>query len=196
MAIRSLKTGLTNRSLLVGNTFYDPAATWLIQRVNGTGSSATITFSSIPQTYKSLQIRTMLRNNDTQTVQTPLYITFNSDTGTNYTYHRLLANGTSVSASGGTAFTSALINSAGAGGSTLANTHGTSLIDIIDYASTSKYKTLRYFAGVNDNSTSTSFGIALGSSLWLNTNAITSITVTVDNAFSSTSTVALYGMVG
>ena len=76
-----IKTGvLKYDSMLAGNAAYDPAATWLIQRVNGTGSSTAITFSSIPQTYQHLQIRAIMKNAYTANANVidNLYMTFNS----------------------------------------------------------------------------------------------------------------------
>ena len=50
-----------SRSLLAGNAAYDPAATFLIQRTT-LSSTGTVTFTSIPQTYKHLQIRFLARH--------------------------------------------------------------------------------------------------------------------------------------
>ena len=85
-----IKTGvLKYDSMLAGNTAYDPSATWLIQRVAGTGSSATITFSNIPTNYKHLQIRALGKNSSTATFTglRTCTIQFNSDTGANYAHH-------------------------------------------------------------------------------------------------------------
>ena len=165
-----------------------------IATVTATGGETSLTFSSIPSTYASLQIRGLSRRNATgsHTVN----VQFNSDTSTNYAYHYLrgVANvGVQV-----TGVTSAndircfSASSATAG----SNIFGTGIIDIHDYASTTKNKTVRAFGGYDDNNASNSI-VSIQSGLWLNTNAITSITITfAGDAIASGSTFALYGIKG
>jgi len=50
----------------------------------GTGSSGTITFGSIPSTYKHLQIRSIQR---VASGNAYIKVQFNNDTNSNYTYH-------------------------------------------------------------------------------------------------------------
>jgi hypothetical protein len=59
---------------------------------------------------------------------------------------------------------------------------GASILDILDYANTNKYKTIRLLAGVDVNGTVATFGgvVGLTSGLWQNTNAITSIKLVVE----------------
>lgn len=176
-----------SRSLLAGNTAYDPAATFLIQRVAGTGSSGTITFSSIPQTYKHLQIRFNVLNSSTSGF---LRYQLNGDTGSNYAIHRLDADGSAVAAAGTTSVAYGQLSL----GTPDANNPYVGILDIHDYASTTKYKTSRAFWGRDTNGAG---NLALHSSLWLNTNAVNSITIFwSSNSFTTSSTIALYGMVG
>jgi len=81
MAIRSLKSGTFSRSGLVGNPVIMPGSYESIASASGTGSSGTITFSSIPSTYTHLQIRGIGRNSYPST---QVNVRFNSDTGSNY----------------------------------------------------------------------------------------------------------------
>ena len=165
-----------------------------IATVTGTGASPsqTLTFSSIPGTYKSLQIRGTYK--DTVAGSTNLYIQFNGDTASNYVWHNINGDGSSASATGGTAYTYGMINYAGRG-STPTNTVGVSITDIIDYASTTKFKTSKIFSGVDINTAGG--GLALTSVLWRSTSAITSITLSMGgNYFSDASTFALYGIKG
>lgn len=190
-----IKTGvLKYDSMLAGNAAYDPAATWLIQRQTATGSEASITFSSIPQTYQHLQIRAMTRETRAVTVSS-YYVRFNSDTGANYVWHSLYGNGTTVTATAGTSQTS-IEGGYDFGSSATANLFGVSIIDIHDYASTTKNKTVRMIDGRDNNSTNGL--IKLASGLWLSTSAITSITVTptVSGNFAASTTFALYGFKG
>jgi hypothetical protein len=200
MAVSRVKTSSVlqgfpkSRSLLAGNTAYDPAATWFIQRVAGTGSSTTITFSSIPQIYKHLQIRYLAKDTGGTTIAT-LRITCNGVGGTSYAYHQLYGDGAAVTAAG---VSSAAFATAGTVRSTTtANVFGVGIIDIHDYTSTTKNKTIRTFSGVDSNSATTSDRVYLSSGLFNNTSAITSLElITTGTAFTTTTSFALYGMVG
>ena len=165
-----------------------------IASATGTGSSGTITFSSIPSTYVALQIRTMQRSTGTTGALT---VRFNGDTGTNYAYHTLYGDTASALATGVTGATFIL-----AGVTTTsndaANLMGVSIIDIHSYASTTQNKTVRSLAGKDVNTTSINDNrINLNSGVWLNTAAITSVSVNLSaNSFSTDSVVSLYGIKG
>ena len=116
-----------------------------IASATGTGSSGTITISSIPATYKHLQLRWMPTNT---TAGQTIYMRVNSDTGANYAKHLLVGTGTAVSASGTASTTSIEIEGNNIGSGTTYPACG--ITDIIDYASTTKYKTLRALALKND----------------------------------------------
>ena len=155
-------------------------------------SGTSITFSSIPSTYKHLQIRFAVKP---ASGNPSLNITYNGDTGSNYTVHTLRGNGTAASASAATSRTNFPLSWYYGMVSTIQNV---AIMDIVDYASTTKYKTARAFYGQDDNSGSISSNLELNSGLWLSTSAIDSITVTVTGgvAFSTGSTIALYGIKG
>ena len=199
MAITSVKTGssFTNLkkydSMLAGNAAYDPSTFFLIQRTAGTGSSASVTFSSIPSTYTHLQIRIMARDNRASNFHSNINMTFNSDTAANYAQHYLLGNGSTASAAGYTNQTEAFaIRCTGA--SAPANTFGVGVIDILDYANTNKFKTVRSLNGNDQNGVGE---IYLYSDLWRSTSAITSIVLNpVTTPIQQYSTFALYGMKG
>jgi hypothetical protein len=193
MTVSSVATGYDGISLLAGNAAYDPAATFLIQRVAGTGSSGTITFSSIPQTYKHLQIRINARSTETGTPSISAFSRANGDTGSNYTRHAIEGDGGSVGLTGLANQTSLMLLRVSAADAT-ANVMGTGIIDILDYSSTSKFKTFRSIAGTDNNGGGI---IKLHSGLWRSTSAIDTLTIFLSsNNFTSTSTFALYGMVG
>lgn len=171
-----------------------------IATATGTGSSGTITFSSIPGTYQHLQIRFISKS--TQGGVATLYpftIRFNGDTSANYAYHQLraanvtagafgTADASSISSNG-----SVILNSS----SGYANMHTTGIIDIHDYASTSKNKTLRMICGSDPNTTASV--VSLNSGLWFNASiaAITSIDIIVGTgSWTTTSQFALYGIKG
>jgi hypothetical protein len=180
--------GIVASSKLVASGSYESIAT-----VNGTGSSSTITFSSIPSTYKHLQIRALA----TSTTAASSYgIKINSDsTGSNYKTHRINAAADSVTSTASGYAGSASIAGFYYGDNT---TYFTGIIlDLIDYANTSKYKTFRTFTGVNTNTSASNNEVSLVSNLWMNTSAVTSIEVfTNGTAWNSNSVFSLYGIKG
>jgi len=119
-------------------------------------------------------------------------IQLNGDTGANYTRHRLYGDGTSAVADGATALGQAGLTVGGTGDTTYPYAI---ITDILDYASTSKNKTIRTFSGVNKNGTTTE-SVNLCSNLWLNTAAVNSLTVLSASNFATSTTVALYGIKG
>lgn len=193
------KSGMTKYdSFLAGNDAYDPAATWLIQRITATGGETSITFSSIPQTYKHLQLRIISRTS-TADDYSSLYITYNNDGSASYRPHNLTGNGSSAYAgSQASAVGANYISNANMGSGQPANCFAASIIDILDYTNTSKNKTLKAIVGKDANTASTIYRVGLISSAWFSTSAITSIQITASAGgnFVSGSTFALYGMVG
>ena len=158
----------------------------------GAGGAASITFSSIPSTYKHLQVRGLVRDTNTGTSIGGFAYQLNGDSGSNYAWHLLKGDGTSA-ASTGSATTMFLNSTFGApADGTLANAYGASVLDILDYASTSKYKTARRLEGVDLNG-SGSVGIVSG--VWMNTAAVTSVSIIAAfTGFKQYSTFALYGI--
>lgn len=166
-----------------------------IASLNGTGSSGTITFNSIPSTYVALQIR-MITNNNSGNFS--LRLRFNGDTGTNYAHHVLEGGGSSAYAYGAASANAIFYVGSGIGGSgSGSNYFGASIIDIHDYASTTKNKTVRTFNGFDTNGGVDAQLVRLTSGLWMNTAAINSISILdVSANFTTTSTFALYGIKG
>lgn len=175
------------RSMLAGNPAYTPPSFESIATATSTGSSTSLTISSIPSTFKHLQLRIFSFDSNAGNI----LIRFNSDSGTNYARHQLGGNGSAVSASGSISQT--YINGGFSGYVT--NQYAVSIIDILDYGSTTKNKTTRTLFGIDNNG---SGNLIIYSGLWLNTSAITSITMTNDGSplytFSSLTQMALYGI--
>ena len=171
-----------------------------IATATGNGSSSTITFSSIPSTYKHLQIRGIGKATPTTQASGLLNIQCNSDTGSNYARHSLRGDGSTTAASGTASTTNTRFQDALAYSQTspvnMANIFGAFIIDIHDYSSTSKYKTIRGLGGIDANTASADFEINLISGLWMNTAAINSITLSANDPFTTTTTFALYGIKG
>jgi hypothetical protein len=165
----------------------------LISTAYGTGSSGTITFSSIPSTFKHLQLRVAGRNTTTDTTGNMYLVQLNSDTtAANYKSHRLFGSGTSVSSDESSAWSGISFGYTTSGSST-ASAHSAYIMDIMDYSLTTKNKTTRTLGGfyVTDYKQ-----VSLTSGVWLNTSAVTSLTIETygtDN-FTSTSRFSLYGV--
>lgn len=152
----------------------------------GSGGAASVTFSSIPQTYTHLQVRALVFSNTTGSVTS---MAFNGDTnyGANYYNHLLYTAGSGSVSAGSQAWSYAPIFQ----GST---TIGSAMVlDILDYANTNKYKVTRDLDGYDANG---SGGLSLTSNLWKNTAAITSITFSANTAFTQYTSFALYGIKG
>ena len=175
-----------------------PSSFESIASATGTGS-AVITFSSIPQTYKHLQLRCIYKSTDTTTSWVTGNITLNNDSGNNYTDHRLFGNGSSVIADGNNTSSGARPQIYGyTSSATYSNRFGVSIVDIHDYASTTKNKTIRIFNGLDFNGSGYQ-GVILRSSLWVDTSAINRLDITVQGGygnFASGSQFALYGIKG
>lgn len=158
-----------------------------IASVNPTSGATSITFSSIPQTYQHLQIRYIGKSTIGTTGTYSLDMQINGDTGSNYAWHLLEGDGASTNAANKTGEPDIPIGRVSRAGE---NPFGVGIIDVHDYSSTAKNTTVRSFVGADFNGSGT---IQLRSGLWLNTNAVTSITL-FGTSFNSNSTFSLYGI--
>lgn len=165
--------------------------------VVGVSGQATITFSSIPSTFKHLQIRGITRLGSSTTGTNDIFIRFNSDTASNYSQHALFGTGASASSNGSASTTSAYATRATSprAGST-ANAFGVFVVDILDYADTNKYKTVRGLGGADTNDTNGLISLASGN--WRSTSAVTQIDLTDELGYNFVqySHFALYGIKG
>ena len=164
------------------------------------GGETSTTFSSISSSYKHLQLRVLYRDTYSGGAQTcDLLLQFNGDTtAANYTLHYLRGDGSAVAASGSTSNGSIQMTYFGVSDSSTASVYGTGIADIIDYANTSKNKTVKGFGGGDNNGVgTTSYRLGLSSGVWLSTSAITSIKVMPGiTAFKAGTSIALYGIKG
>ena len=131
----------------------------------GSGGATEINFTSIPSTFKHLQLRAFV---DSSAADGYMSLRYNGDTtSSNYRYHYLQGNGSSASA--GTGASAAYLPSTGG------TDGGAVIFDLLDYTDTNKYKTSRTINGWDSNGSGI---IALQSGLWMSTAAITSIKLT------------------
>jgi len=169
-----------------------------------TGGASVVTIDNIPQGYTNLQLRgTWLSTPGTPGLagEYECGITFNGDTypGTgNMVWHVLGGNGSSPGSSySGASNWDAVVGCIGLPGTNtlpVALTPSIFILDILDYSSTAKYKTLKSFAGTDLNG---SGSVALYSGLRMSNNAITSLSLwstATGHTFSVNSQFALYGI--
>ena len=151
---------------------YTPLAT-----VTLGSSAASVTFSSIPATYRDL----ILVIKGGPTTSDDLTVKLNSDSGANYSRVYALGNGTGTSSGA---------DSSGGFGAFATGTNNTIILQFMDYSATDKHKTvLSRFS-----STEQYAGMIAGR--WANTAAVTTIGLTVTSTtFASASTFSLYGVI-
>lgn len=159
----------------------------------GSGGASEIEFTSIPGTYQHLQIRYVAKTNRSGNNQDNVVVRLNADSASNYSWHWLYGDGGSAAAAAGSSTNNAnvtFVNST----NTTTSAFGVGVIDILDYASTSKTKTIRAFSGYDING---SGFVAVCSGNWRNTgDAVTTIKLIPGNGSSIVqhSTAALYGI--
>ena len=170
------------------------AAYELIETVTlANNTTPTVTFSSIPADYKHLQIRASVQSTNSNSADDVMTLTMNGNTSAVYTWHWLQGNGSSVSSAGYTSRNYIRLD-------TIDTTRFSSVsftpvvMDILDYANTSKNTTVRYLHGNKGANTQI---VKLASGLYQATNAVASMTFTGSLAgynFTAGSRLSLYGV--
>jgi hypothetical protein len=184
--IGAITAGLFGTGVPPVTNSYESIATVTV----GGGGSGTVTFSSIPSSYKHLQVRiTALESNDGV-----MGFRFNSDSGNNYTIHELYGTGSSAAAYSATSQSNIGINY-NYSASPLSDAPSVAVVDLLDYTNTSKNTTLRALCGVDYNG---SGYVRLDSGVWLNTAAVSQIDIVAfsSKTFNQYSSFALYGIKG
>ena len=169
---------------------YEPIAT-----TNGTGSSATVTFSNIPQTYTDLIL--IARPDQPKSGECDMWIRVGNgsvDTGSNYSGTFLNGNGTSAASRRETSVSKWRAEYYGYPATTIGNTNN--IIQFMNYSNTTTYKT----ALIRANSAAT--GVDAIVQLWRSTSAINTISLNLstlgfsgtERNFSANTTFTLYGI--
>lgn len=172
-----------------------------IATITAAGGETSLTFSSIPSTYKHLQIRSIQKTTSTTNAGANIILRFNSDSSSSYATHRLYGDGATASAAS-TAPSIDGINMpdfAQRSSTQLTNIFAAGIIDVHDYASTTKNKTVKSIYGNDSNQTGSGLWlIYLSSGLWINTAAISTVTFSIASgtAFAAGTTFSLYGIKG
>jgi hypothetical protein len=147
----------------------------LIEAQTLASSAASVTFSSIPATYTDLVLKINARG-DIADTDINLYTTFNSDSATNYSANYVrFQSGTTAAASNVSNQTYFNISFWSEGTSYTSNTFSSNEVYIPNYTM-AQYKPFST-AWTTENNASDARG-GLAASLWRNTAAITSITLT------------------
>lgn len=163
---------------------YEPIAS---QTLGST--AATVTFSSIPGTYTDLRLIITARSD--KSAYPAVYLHFNSDTGTNYSYTELNGNGSGAASYRASSTSVYYPATAMDSGST--SKRAPVIVDVMSYANTNVFKTALW-AGANHDAS-----VTRAVSLWRSTSAITTVAVKLEpisgtSSFVSGSTFDLYGI--
>jgi hypothetical protein len=163
----------------------------------GAGGTSTITFNSIPQTYKHLQLRSVARDASSGYDTNSFLIVINGDTSSGYA-----RQGIAGDTQGNTYSYREYYTGLGyAGGivrnGAMANLFAASIVTFFDYSSTDKYKNFMFLSGATFNGEAVG-SVGSSSGIYVSTNAISSISFTSSQAanFLQNSQFALYGMKG
>jgi hypothetical protein len=207
MAVISIKNKTKSGSLLNGNPPFIPSDYESIATVTvGSTAQSSITFSSIPSTYKHLQIRMFAKTDRATYAHDDFGIKLGNgsiDSGNNYSCHKIqseyVSGYTNVYAAGAADTTMYFIGSAI---STAGNgAFGVGIIDILDYTDTNKHKTVRAISGGDCNGAVSGYlpNLVFGSGSWRNTASVDTISIYPSGGgsnFVQYSSFALYGIKG
>jgi hypothetical protein len=168
-----------------------------IATVNAAGGESVLEITSIPQTYKHLQVRGMMKLSSATTAVTNHYFRYNGSTSTSRHYSDFSSGGASfntvISSTSNSDSYSLLLNGATqANGSVL----GVFIIDIYNYTN-AYFKTYSAFSGVAQSTDATS-AVAFQVGMLRDTAAITSLTFPnlAGGTIGALSTISLYGIKG
>ena len=182
--------GLMGVGAPVSLTSYESIATVTV----GAGGAANVEFTGISGSYSHLQIRFIARTARASFPDDNMAMQLNGNTGSNYAWHQLNGNGSTATSGASTTTTDMRVGRT-TGATATSGMFGAGVIDILDYANTNKYRTLRSLSG---NDTNGAGDITLMSGLYQSTTAVTSIKLfsqTGSNNFSQYSSFALYGII-
>ena len=166
------------------------ATTYIPLYTTTLASAGTVTFSSIPSTYTDLVL--VISNAVSIATNTPgACISFNSDTASNYSSTHLEGTGTSALSNRQTSQSN--INSGyNIGLSSSSTQPATIIINIMNYANTTTYKTI---LSRNAQTAGTAPGTGATVGLWRSTAAINSMAITAQTGnFAIGTTFSLYGV--
>ena len=156
----------------------------------GSGGTAYLEFTSIPQTYTDLCLKLSARSN---TSAPSLYLQFNSSGGTAYSSRQLTGTGASAQSQNNSGLAFNLFPSFGTGTDDTSNTFSNIEFYIPNYAGSSN-KSFGVDSAKERNGNNYNYANGLGAGLWANTAAVTSIIIDFDGDLVQYSTATLYGI--
>lgn len=176
-----LASGISGHLAPAATGSYDALMTYTVP----SGGVSSVTFAGIPTGYSHLQLRYVATGSSSANI----FMAANSDNNTS-NYHSHLLAGTGSSAVGvnlgNTAGFQVGFNGLGSGSYFYGG-----VIDVLDYANSAKYKTVRTLGGADANG---SGEIDLLSGVWMNTSAVNSLSLSASSNFAQYSTFTLYGV--
>jgi hypothetical protein len=163
--------------------------------VGGTSVSS-ITFTNIPDTYKHLYIRCLTRDDRAVSANALLMQVGSSnsiDSGNNYSVHFFRGDRSSATSGSAAPYSDMISFAVEPGSSAGSNIFALSIIEVLDYANTTKYKTAKVLNGFDGNTIGYT---QLISGLWRSKNVINTLRFSAGaNAnFVENSQFALYGV--
>ena len=177
--------------MAAGNT-YTPIATTTLG-----SNTASYTFSSIPGTYTDLALVMNYAGCNLAGLAANVggQMQVNSDTATNYSQTLIYGHGSTANSGRETSQALYYIDDYGYMAST-ASVFGTAVINFMNYANTTTYKTFLENSANVDNTQSASMGANRSVGLWRSTSAITTIKLYMGgtNLFRTGSMFTLYGI--
>jgi hypothetical protein len=159
------------------------------------GSSSTLTLSSIDQSYTHLRIIATLRCT-TASNRMDAYLTVNGDSTASYSIRWMYNSGDSNIAVNSANSANSIGLSYMPGSSVTSNSYALFVIDIPDYSSANKYKAVGVLTGFNNRAASNEGNLANIAAVYKGaTSAITSVSIS-GATFVAGSTMAIYGLKG
>jgi hypothetical protein len=160
----------------------------------GSGGAANIEFTSIPATYTDLLVKLSGRSDQLASNGQDIYIQFNNDTGSNYSFTRVYGTGSAAASDSAAASATAARVGRVTSASSTASTFASNEIYIPNYAGASA-KSIS-IDGAEENNATASI-MVLNAALWSGTAAITSLKIlplAAATNFVQYSTATLYGI--
>lgn len=160
------------------------------------GSTSTFTFANIPTTFSHLQLRLTGRSVSSQSTPYDAVITVNGANPTTFVTHRLSGDGASVTASSVTSDNVFRAPLCIPNAFHTANVFGSVIFEILDYANTSKNKTMRVLSGYDNNGGSSPAAgwVNLSSGAWFDTTSINNMQLFTFGNWAAGSRADLYGI--
>lgn len=167
-----------------------------IASVSGTGSSSTLEITSIPSTYTHLRVIVTART-DQASNRVDGYMRFNSDSSSNYSYRWIYNSGDANLPVNSSQSADKIGLSYMPGSSATSNNYALYIIDIPDYANTSKFRTIGCITGFANRATSNEQNVANVAGVWRGGSAISTVTFFASaGSLTSNSKMSIYGLKG